>query len=287
MKKFYWVLLMALLLSVLPLAAQAAPSQGKKPFWRAEYYPNPGLVGYPALAISEDTLSHDWGLGSPALSVPPDHFSARWTSTRSFEKGVHLFILNVDDGARVWFNGDLILDAWTVGSRTNLRAEVYVDKAGEYEIQVAYFEDTGRASISLESLLLAGEDDIISAWRGEYFSNPDLSGEPNLVRQDALINFDWSTGSPAPVITRDNFSIRWTRTEYFLAGKYTFGVRHDDGMRILLDGKILYDSWCNQCARNKFFEFYLPQGPHVFIVEYYDHIGDAVAQVRLCGPNLC
>jgi hypothetical protein len=269
------------------LTAQAAPSQGKKPFWRAEYYANPELAGYPCLAISEDTLSHDWGLGSPALSVPPDHFSARWTSTRTFEKGVHLFILNVDDGARVWFNGKLILDTWTVGSKTNLRSEVYVDQAGEYEIQVAYFENTGNASISLQSLLLGGEDDIVSAWKGYYFSNPSLSGEPELVRQDAAINFDWSTGSPAPKITRDNFSVRWVRSEYFLAGNYTIGVRHDDGMRVLLDDKILYESWCNQCANNRFFEFYLPEGHHVFVVEYYDHVGDAVAQVRLCGPNLC
>ena len=36
-----------------------------------------------------------------------------------------------------------------------------------------------------------------SGWRAEYFDNDSLSGRPVLVRDDANINFNWGSGSPA------------------------------------------------------------------------------------------
>jgi hypothetical protein len=289
MKKSFWITLtLMFILAALPLSAQARSlHSGNKPFWRADYYDNPCLCGYPVFSISEDSISHNWGMDSPALSVPPDHFSARWTSTRFFEKGTHMFVLTVDDGARVWFDGKLILDAWDIGHKLRLKAKVYVDTSGDYEIQVAYFDNTGPASVVLESLQLGSPTDIVSSWKGEYFVNCHLCGDPVLTRRDPFIDFDWSTGSPDPKVTRDNFSVRWTRQDYLLDGIYTVAVRHDDGMRIFIDGKILYDAWYDQPAVNKFFEVRLPEGFHTFIVAYYDHVGDAVAQVRICGPNLC
>ena len=46
---------------------------------------------------------------------------------------------------------------------------------------------------------------VIRDWRGEYFSNPDLSGSPALVRNDAELNFDWGTGGPAAGLKADRF----------------------------------------------------------------------------------
>ena len=44
----------------------------------------------------------------------------------------------------------------------------------------------------------------ITGWKGEYFSNPDLEGEPTLVRDDEELNFDWGEGAPAPDMPSDN-----------------------------------------------------------------------------------
>ncbi len=288
MKRTIWaIVVLTLIFVTLPLAAQAAPLQqgSNEAFWRAEYFDNAGLSGRPRFSTFEDTITHNWGKGSPALNISPDHFSARWTSTRFFERGAYLFLLTVDDGARVWLDGKLILDAWDIGKKVRLRAKVYIDKSGEHQIQVAYFEDTGFASITLESIHLGGPQDIVSSWRGEYFTNKYLQGNPSLVRQDPLINFDWSTGSPNPKITRDRFSARWTRYTYLVKGWYRIRVRHDDGMRILVNDDLIYSSWYDQAPINDAFRVHLEEGYHTFVVEYYDHLGDAVAQVDVFGEN--
>jgi len=281
MKKSIWIMVaLTLLVAALPLPSQAAPLL--KLSWRAEYYDNDSLSGAPKLAIYEAVVSHDWGHGSPALEIPSDHFSARWTSTRHFEQGTYLFLLTVDDGARVWLDGNLIIDAWNLGYKTR-QAQVYIDKTGDHELQVAYFEKTGKAQINFEWIQLGGKDETVGAWRGEYFTNRDLAGEPTVVRQDGAINFDWNSGPPDPKITRDNFSVRWTRSVYLKEGVYKFRIQHDDGMRISVDGKIFYDSWYDQTVTYQTRSVPLKGGYRTFVVEYYDHVGNAIAQMSFDG----
>ena len=38
----------------------------------------------------------------------------------------------------------------------------------------------------------------ITEWRGEYFNNLSLIGQPNVIRNDRSVDFDWVTGSPDP-----------------------------------------------------------------------------------------
>jgi hypothetical protein len=147
MRKFIWAtIFLLLILMLVPVATSAAPAQQTMRNWRAEYYANPDLSGPPRISRVDATVNHDWGLGSPALDVPRDHFSARWTTITHFEKGSYLFILNVDDGARVWINGELIIDAWTVGYKEDVKAKIRLPESGDYEIQVAYFEHIKRDS---------------------------------------------------------------------------------------------------------------------------------------------
>ena len=129
-----------LILAMLPLASQAAPL--KRPSWRAEYYSNPSLSGQPSLVRWEDGFGHDWDFGSPAMEIPRDRFSARWTNTLEFEKGTYMFILSVDDGARVWLDGNLIIDAWNIGRKSEVKAKVRLDKTGNHQIQLACCKNT-------------------------------------------------------------------------------------------------------------------------------------------------
>lgn len=280
MKKSFWALILLLiLLSAFPLASQAAPL--KKLSWRAEYYDNPGLSGQPRLVVYESKFGHDWGYGSPSPEIPVDHFSARFTRTMHFEKGTYLFLLSADDGARVWIDGKLIIDAWSVGRKDKAEAKYRLEETGDYEVQVAYFEHVGPAFVNLDWILLAGEDDILGAWQGNYFDNRNLQGDPVMTRQDSGINFDWNSGAPAARVPRDNFSVRWTRSIYLEAGHYTFRVQHDDGMRVYVDGKIIYDSWFDQEVTYKVGIVPLKQGYRTFTVEYYDHVGNAVVHFSI------
>jgi hypothetical protein len=203
--------------------------------------------------------------------------------TRHFDRGTYLFLLTVDDGARVWLDGALIIDAWNIGYKANRRAKVYIDTTGDHELQVAYFEKTGNAVIKLDWIVLGGADDIVGAWRGEYFTNKDLAGTPVVVRQDGAINFDWNSDAPDPRITRDNFSVRWTRSIYLQEGRYRFRMQHDDGMRVYVDGKIIYDSWRDQLVTYQTRVVPLKGGYRTFVVEYYDHVGNAVVQLSFDG----
>lgn len=273
-------LALILTLILLPTASKAAPLG--KFSWRVEYYNNAGLSGQPANVRFEDAVSHQWGSGSPGLDIRSDHFSARWTVTRHFEAGTYLFLLDVDDGARVWLNGQLIIDAWNLGQKTKLKKELYLEE-GDQQLQVAYFENTGNASINLEWLTLGGEDDFVGAWNAEYFTNRYLEGSPVLVRQEGSINYDWNSGSPDPRVTRDNFSVRWTNTLYLRSGYYRLRIQHDDGMRIFVDGQSVYDAWYDQGVSYQTRERYLNEGNHTFVVEYYEHLGNAIAAMSIDG----
>ena len=57
---------------------------------------------------------------------------------------------------------------------------------------------------------------------GEYYDNTTFSGAPVLTRQDPNINFVWGEGSPEPAVPADHFAVRWTKTQWFGAGRYTF-----------------------------------------------------------------
>ena len=65
------------------------------------------------------------------------------------------------------------------------------------------------------------------SWTGEYFANQTLSGTPAHTRDDGggtivgsspTLDFFW-TGSPAPGIPSDGFSVRWTRSDVWAAGQ--------------------------------------------------------------------
>jgi hypothetical protein len=96
---------------------------------------------------------------------------------------------------------------------------------------------------------------------------------------DAEINFDWGWGSPAPVIPPDDFSIRWTRDVWFDNNVYTFCAKHDDGVRLYVDGGLVIDAWFEQTAAVHCVPLPLGAGTHRVVVEYYEHTQFALISV--------
>lgn len=121
-----------------------------------------------------------------------------------------------------------------------------------------------------------------TAYTGEYFNNPGLSGAPVLVRDDAEVNFDWGTGSPSPIVPADNFSVRWTRWLYINpAGSYTFTMTSDDGSRVWVDGSLVIDTWWDHAPLARAATLNLTMGYHLIRVEYYERTGGAQAQLTI------
>ena len=120
---------------------------------------------------------------------------------------------------------------------------------------------------------------VITDWRGEYYTNMAVSGEPALVRNDVAVDFNWGAGSPAPGIPVDGFSARWTRPFHFEEGPYRFFVRADDGVRFWIDGQIHVDEWHDSSGETHTFEVYLSGGTHSLQLDYYENVGGAMIQV--------
>jgi hypothetical protein len=117
--------------------------------WKAEYFNNLTLSGTPALVRNEAAVNYAWGSGSPqAGTINADNFSARWTQTMTIAAGTYTFKLTVDDGARVWVNGHLLIDVWYEQAATTYTGQMYLP-AGPVTVEVQYFEKTGLATVQL------------------------------------------------------------------------------------------------------------------------------------------
>ncbi|MHB1296566.1 MAG: PA14 domain-containing protein [Anaerolineae bacterium] len=134
---------------------------------------------------------------------------------------------------------------------------------------------TGAATPTLNATLTP----TVNAWRGEYFDNPDLSGDPVLVRTDKSVDFQWQGGSPSSEVPVDGFSVRWTGQWDFIGGGYRFNALTDDGVRVWVDGALLIDQWRRQGATLAYADQVLEAGAHEVRVEYFDD-GEA-AQARV------
>ncbi|MEV6923359.1 PA14 domain-containing protein [Dactylosporangium sp. NPDC051485] len=109
----------------------------------------------------------------------------------------------------------------------------------------------------------------------QYFSNPTLTGAPALTRQDPLIDFVWPD-EPGPGVSADQFSARWTKSQYFAAARYKFTTVTDDGVRLFIDDKLVIDEWHDQSGVAHEYTTDLTAGNHAIKMEFYD---DAVAAV--------
>jgi hypothetical protein len=246
--------------------------------WMGEYFNNMSLSGTPVVVRGESSIDYDWGTGSPIPGqVRPDNFSVRWTRTQTLGRGNYHFVLTVDDGARLFVNGHLLIDAWFDQPPTQYTGDIFLPD-GPITIQLEYYERTGGATARLS--WSPGGPAPIQNWRGEYFNNRTLSGTPALVRDDAKIDFDWATGSPdAQKVNADDFSVRWSRTLDLPAGTYRFTMRVDDGGRVFLNNQLQLDAWWDQAITEYHFDYHHPGGPLDVRMEYYEHKGLASAHL--------
>jgi hypothetical protein len=211
------LLLLASILFAIPVA-QASPSfDGYLPNCSASYYNNITASGTPVMVRTDPAINFVWSPGtSPGPGVTVDNYSVRWTcSVYVATTGTYSFNIVADDGMNLLLDGNLLIWAWYDQGPTAYSTSASIN-AGWHTINVEYYNHTlgGTAQVS-SNLITTSSPPAITDWQGEYFNNQTLSGAPAVVRNDTAINFNWTTGSPAPAIPVDHFSVRWTRTFNF------------------------------------------------------------------------
>ncbi len=122
-------------------------------------------------------------------------------------------------------------------------------------------------------------DPEISEWRGEYFANRKLEGNPSLIRNDEEIDFNWKSEAPAAGLPADNFSARWTRELNFDRATYRFTLRVDDGVRLWVDDRLVLDEWEDGSVRTISVTLAMTKGRHDLKLEYFEHL--EVARIEL------
>lgn len=107
------------------------------------------------------------------------------------------------------------------------------------------------------------------------------------VRRDPSINFDWGHGEPAPGLPTEYFSVRWQGWLVPpVTGRYVFHVTVDDGMRVWLNDKRVFNSWIPQQVASYTFSVDLKAGePYRLRVDYFQNILDTRAQLTWEIPN--
>ena len=245
--------------------------------WRGEYYNNDSLL-YPFVFLRNDAaIDFNWGQGSPGPGIPNDEFSVRWTRSAPFQEGNYRFSATVDDGVRVWVDGDLIIDKWRDSSAVTYTAERRLS-GGNHALRVEYYDNNQNATIRFWWERIDGAASYPD-WRGEYWSNRRLEGDPTLVRNDAEIDFNWGTDAPDSRLPRDNFSARWTQKVDFDAGLYRFVARADDGIRVYLNNELILDEWHDSLANVEYaVDRRLDNDDYAIRVEYYERSGGALAE---------
>lgn len=267
------VLLLSLLAGPGVVAAKpetSPPAQSSG--WWAEYFDNTGLQGDPVVSRFEPAIDNDWGSGAPVEGVPANNFSVRWTKAMHFDPATYRFTLTVDDGARLWIDGELLIDGWQASTDPTFTITRTLT-AGSHTIQIAYFKETGPGVARFSFEKLDGDFQFFADWKGLYWNNTDLSGDPAWWRSDDKIAFDWGNGSPHAAIRADHFSAQWTRAVSFETGTYRFFAFHDDGARVWVGDRQVINEWHEQLVNTSSGTLALTEGTYFVRVEYFEATG--------------
>lgn len=148
-----------------------------------------GLVGryYPGKDWNQEAFSRidpqvdfEWGPEAPVSEIPADAFSVRWEGLLQPKfSEFHLLQLVSDDLARLWINGQLIIDEWSPHPKQTSSAYIELDATQQYLIRIDYLELRGDAVAQL------------------YWSSPSLAKEivPQTQLSSRILDSD-SDGAP-------------------------------------------------------------------------------------------
>lgn len=116
--------------------------------YTGEYFNNQTLSGSPTLTRTDAAINFSWDNGSPDPSISADHFSVRWTQTKSFSAGSYMFNATVDDGVRLYVDGELLIDQWNDHAPLTFTASKALSE-GNHTIVMEYYDDLGGATAKL------------------------------------------------------------------------------------------------------------------------------------------
>ena len=117
--------------------------------WTCTFYGNQDLDD-PRASVIAPVLNFNWGGNSPYPGVPRNLWSMRCNSTQYFpSSGLYQFNAQVDDGVRVFVDGNAVISAWTNHAGTTEVGTANIG-AGPHTVTVEYYQ--------------FGHDSLLAVW---------------------------------------------------------------------------------------------------------------------------
>jgi hypothetical protein len=231
------------------------------------YFGNTNATGAVIVRLDQD-VDFDWRDNAPMLGVPRDGFSVRWsgyidppvsdTFTLHFAANDHgrLYVdeqLLAAHASVEGFAETNVTVTFKAGERRKLRVEV-VDASGSARARLSWSSSAiaktvvpadrlHAASFDPEHVAepseLAGTQGLLAT----YFNDDEFRGSSH-TRLEPEVNFHWNGSSPAPGISSNRFSVRWTgNLTPTNSGDYLLHVSASVPMRLFLNDRLISNPW--------------------------------------------
>ncbi|MBW2421246.1 MAG: PQQ-dependent sugar dehydrogenase [Deltaproteobacteria bacterium] len=118
---------------------------------QGEYYDNISLNEPSDLVRVDTEIDFDWGSGSPGPGISNNDFSVRWAGAIvPLYSESYTFYISIDDGGRLWIDGNLVIDSWVDQSETeHPSAPIAVTAGVPVSFEFEYYENGGSARARL------------------------------------------------------------------------------------------------------------------------------------------
>jgi beta-N-acetylglucosaminidase len=195
---------------------------------------------------SKKSLSYNWGDFGPTVEVQPDDFTATINQSQYLSGGDYFMQTMADDGVKVDFDNNRIIDRWDFSYDSLIdRALITGVSKGNHSIITNYRD-------GIKEALLYSDVVPFGDWLAYYYPNETVSGSPigskvieGKGTNDALSENN-GNGSPIPsVVPADAFSASYVTAKRVPAGEYVLRAGADDGIQVLVDGKMVIDRFTN------------------------------------------
>lgn len=98
----------------------------------------------PLFRRADHNIEFDWRSRLPDARMPRAAYSVRWIGKvvpRYSEE--YTFFIASDDGARLWVNGQKLIDCWQIQGLSENKGRIRLDAGKSYDLRVEFFEKVG------------------------------------------------------------------------------------------------------------------------------------------------
>ncbi len=170
--------------------------------WKAGYFSDQTFTNRVATDDQAGSPNYfkEWHQPAPYPGMNPQNFAIRWTGQLKVAySGGYTLTTYSDDRARLWLDGQLIIDDWVPHSPFHARKFLYLEGGRTYDVQVDYTEGGGNSVMQfLWSHALQPTEALVplaptETWRRSVFSSTQLadsaiSGANATPAQDGITN---------------------------------------------------------------------------------------------------